>query len=221
MTKPKHKYSKIFLSLIIPFFSLAFFNSSFFRIKEINYEGINQCIEKELKTSFDKLKEKNLLLLNSNQIRSYFASFPFIEVESFQKILPDKLSIKFKIKEELGTFMTNYGSYDIYEGGYLFPRFRETDEKVIVEGKILNDDLKFISEIISKNKFIYDYFLCIRVEDKESFDFLTKNGYWIKIPKDMSIDSLKKAIKIIDFCPLIFEKENVSMLNLNSFLASR
>lgn len=221
MTKPKHNYSKIFLSLVIPFFSLAFLNSSFFKIKEIKFEGLNPYLSEEVKPILEKIKNRNLLFLNFPDLKKEFEVFPFLEMESFQKVLPNKLIIKFNIQEELGTLIYPYGLYDLYKGGYIFPRFKEGKEKITIESPDNKEFLKEIAKILEENSFIYDYFENLKITEGGFFNFYDKNGYIIEISKIESIPNIEKAIKIANHCPGILRGERVSFLNSNFFIASK
>lgn len=221
MTKPRHKFSKIFLSLVIPFFSLAFINSSLFKINKIECEGLNYYLEKDVIKILEKLKEKNLFFLNSSNIKENFKDFPFLEVESFQKILPDKLLIKFKIKEELGTLINDLGMFDLYEGGFIFPRFKSDKEKLIIEGDYSNENLKILSLILLKNEFIYNDFLSIKICDEGVLRFMNKDGLWIEILNYENLNSLKKVNELIEKCPNNFEGNLISMVNLNIFISPK
>jgi len=218
MTKPKHKYSIIFLSFILPFFSIYFINSSFFKLKEIKLEGLNPYLEKEINPFLEKLKGKNLLFLNSKDLD--LENFSFLDVEIFQKVLPDKLFIKFNIKEELGTYISVYGSFDLYKGGFLFPRFKEGDEKFIIEGTISKEKLKYISDLLENNGFLYEYFYGIKIEEDNSFKLLNKKGHWIEINENKDINYLKLLSRISEKCPQIIEKEKLSMINFNLFIVN-
>lgn len=221
MTKPKHKFSRIFLSLVIPFFSLAFLNSSFFKVKEIKIEGLNNQLEGELKPFEEKIRHKNLLFLNLKNLKEELENFPFLEIESFQKMLPNKLIIKFKIQEELGTLILPFGSFDLYKGGYIFPRFKEGQEKIVIQSPVKKEILKEISEILEENSFIYDYFYSLKVLEGDIFEFLGKRGYSIEISDRKDIPSLEDSLKLAQDCPVIFKGEKVSFLNYNFFIASK
>lgn len=221
MTKPKHKFSKLFLSLVIPFFSLAFLNSSFFKVREIKIEGLNNQLEGELKPFKEGIKNKNLLFLDLKNLKEELENFPFLEIESFQKLLPNKLIIKFKIQEELGTLVLPLGTFDLYKGGYMFPRFKECQEKIIIQSPVKKEILKELAEILEENPFIYDYFYSLKVLEGYIFEFVGKRGYSIEIFNRKDIPLLKESLKLTQGCPVIFKKERISFLNYNFFIASR
>lgn len=221
MTKSKYNFSRIFLTFLIPFFSLAFINSSFFKINEIKCDGLDFYLEKDAIKIFENLKEKNLFFLNSSNIKENFKDFPFLEVESFQKILPDKLQIKFKIKEELGTLINELGSFDLYEDGFVFPRFKRGPEKLIIEGNFSKANLKILSELLSKNEFIYNNFSSIKICDGEILRFMNKDGLWIEILNYENLGFLKKINKLIEGCPYVADRNQISMINLNIFTSPR
>lgn len=221
MTKPKYKFSKIFLSLVIPIFSLAFINSSFFKINEIKCDGLDFYLRKDAIKIFKNLREKNLLFLNLSDIKENFKNFPFIEIESFQKILPDKLLIKFKIKEELGTLIDELGTFDLYEDGFIFPRFKNEPEKLIIEGNFSKENLKILSEVLSKNEFIYKEFLSVEICDDGTLRFMNKDGLNVEILNYENLNFLKKINKLIEECPYVADSNQISMINLNIFISPK
>lgn len=217
MTKPKHKFPIITLGFILLFFCGAFINSSFFNLKEIRFEGLNPCLEKEIKSFSEGLKGKNLIFLNLEDLN--LENYPFLEVEIFQKILPDKLLIKFKIKEELGTFITEYGSFDLYKKGFLFPRCSDEKEKFIIEGNTSKEKLEYLSENLEKNDFIYENFIGVKYEKEGCLKFLSKRGYFIEISEKESLNNLNKVLGFLAECPNFFEKQKISMINSKLFIA--
>ncbi len=217
MTKPKHKFPIIILGFILLFFCGAFINSTFFNLKEIKCEGLNPCLEKEIKSFSEGLKGKNLLFLNLKDLN--IENYPFLEVEIFQKILPDKLVIKFKIKEELGTYITEYGSFDLYKNGFLFPRCSDEKEKFIIEGDISKEKLENLSDILEKNDFIYENFIGVKYEEEGCIKFLSKEGYFIEIYEKESLSNLDKVSSFLKECPNFFEKQKISMINSKLFIA--
>ncbi|MEJ5165420.1 MAG: hypothetical protein WHV67_00150 [Thermoanaerobaculia bacterium] len=221
MTKPKHKFSRIFLSLIIPFFSLAFLNSSFFKVREIKIEGLNDSLEGELRSFKEGIIGENLLFLNLKILKEKLGNLPFLEIESFQKLLPNKLIIKFKVQEELGTLINPLGVFDLYKGGYIFPRFKEGQEKILIQSPIKKEILKELAEILEENPFIYEYFYSLKILEGDIFEFVGKGGYSMEVLKRKDIPLLKESLKITQHCPIIFNGERVSFLNYNFFIASK
>lgn len=221
MTKPRHNYSKIFLSLMIPFFSLAFLNSSLFKIKEIKIEGLNPALEGELKSFKENLKRENLFLLNLNILKRELEDLPFLEVESFQKILPNRLIIKFKVQEELGSLISPMGTFDLYKGGFIFPRFKNSQEKILIESPIKKEILKEIATILEENSFLYDYLYSIRFLEEDVFEFFGKSGDVIEVFDRKNIPYLKDSLLTASKCPAVLKGERVSFLSSNFFIASK
>lgn len=221
MTKSKYNFSKILLIFLISFFSLAFINSSFFKINEIKCDCIDFHLEKDAKKILKNFKQKNLLFVNLNDIKESFKNFPFLEIESFEKILPDKLLIKFKIKEELGTLINELGTFDLYEGGFIFPRFKNEPEKMIIEGNFSKENLQILSEVLSKNKFIYDDFLSIKICDGGILRFMNKDGLNVEILNYENLNFLKKINKLNKECSYVANRNQISMINLNIFISPK
>ena len=71
-----------------------------FKIKEIKFENSNILEDQELITSFSFLYEKNIIFMNSNEIKKNLDQKSFIEKLEIKKIFPNKLVKKFLKKNQ-------------------------------------------------------------------------------------------------------------------------
>ena len=72
-----------------------------FKIKEIKFENSNILEDQELITSFSFLYDKNIIFMNSNEIKKNLDQKSFIEKLEIKKIFPNKLVIKVFEKEPI------------------------------------------------------------------------------------------------------------------------
>ena len=93
--------------------------SSFFKVKKIEIEGIQNSDRKEIEEKFNPLKEKNIIFTNQKQFRKLIDNLELIKEIKVKKIYPDKIKITIKEFKIIGIFvdeknqkeyiLTNYG----------------------------------------------------------------------------------------------------------------
>lgn len=220
MTKPKKNKIKIAFWMSFSFFLIAYFNSSMFKIKQINYNNFDLFIDREIENVLKEFYGKNIFSLNIKEIKDKFLKFPVLKIEKFQKILPDKIVISFTLNEELGSLVTKNGIFDLYEGGFLFPRLKNFEEKFVICGNFSEEDLKEISSFLKENKNIRENFFGLYLKENGSYDFYHKEGYTFNVFKKENIFNLNENLKKLMACPIIFEGKNISILSKNIFISS-
>jgi len=79
-----------------------------FKIKEIKFENSNILEDQELITSFYFLYDKNIIFMNSNEIKKNLDQKSFIEKLEIKKIFPNKLVIKVFEKEPIAIIINSF-----------------------------------------------------------------------------------------------------------------
>ena len=71
--------------------------SSFFKIKKIEIEGIQNSDRKEIEEKFNSFKEKNIIFTNQKQFRKLIDNLKLVKEIKVKKIYPDKIKITIKM----------------------------------------------------------------------------------------------------------------------------
>ena len=79
--------------------------SSFFKIKKIEIEGIQNLDRKEIEEKFNPLKEKNIIFTNQKQFRKLIDNLELVKEIKVKKIYPDKIKITIKEFKIIGIFV--------------------------------------------------------------------------------------------------------------------
>ena len=79
--------------------------SSFFKIKKIEIEGIQNLDRKEIEEKFNLLKEKNIIFTGQKQFRKLIDNLKLVKEIKVKKIYPDKIKITIKELKIIGIFV--------------------------------------------------------------------------------------------------------------------
>ena len=93
--------------LFSPFISQNKFTINKFKIKEIEIENNEILDDQELKNIFSFLYSRNIIFLNSDELKKIINQNSFIEKIQIKRIFPDKLEIKVFEKEPIAILINN------------------------------------------------------------------------------------------------------------------
>ena len=192
MHQKKNKISLIFSYIFILLFLTTLNNKIFtdtiselFKIKQIKISGVDFYSEKEIYDQLEKLNSKNLINIDKQKIMEILNNSDIIENYSVSKKLPSTLILNLEQTKFLASFFKNGKKY------YLGSNGRE----ILSEKYNYNLDVPIIyGEFNSKNFFeLLSQFekYNIPLNDIKQFyyfpsnrwDFKTKNGILVKLPK--------------------------------------
>ena len=188
--------------------------SSFFKIKKIEIEGIQNSDRKEIEEKFNPLKEKNIIFTNQKQFRKLIDNLELVKEIKVKKIYPDKIKITIKEFKIIGIFVDE----------------KNQEEYILTNhGKIINNyNKKQFSDLPlvfgeNADKFFFTFYPSLEVADFEielikyfnyfdikRWDIILKDGKLIKLPSTNYEKSLKKFLSI-------YETENFKKFRVFDF----
>ena len=101
--------------------------SSFFKIKKIEIEGIQNSDRKEIEEKFNPLKEKNIIFTNQKQFRKLIDNLTLVNEIKVKKIYPDKIKITIKEFKIIGIFVDekNQEEYILTDHGKIINNYNK------------------------------------------------------------------------------------------------
>ncbi|MBO6482557.1 MAG: FtsQ-type POTRA domain-containing protein [Pelagibacteraceae bacterium] len=188
--------------------------SSFFKIKKIEIEGIQNSDRKEIEEKFNPLKEKNIIFTNQKQFRKLIDNLELVKEIKVKKIYPDKIKITIKEFKIIGIFVDekNQEEYILTDHGKIINNYnkKQFNDLPIVFGK--NADKIFFTFYPSLEAagFEIELIKYFNYFDIKRWDIILKDGKLIKLPSTNYEKSLKKFLSI-------YETENFKKFRVFDF----
>ena len=188
--------------------------SSFFKIKKIEIEGIQNSDRKEIEEKFNPLKEKNIIFTNQKQFRKLIDNLELVKEIKVKKIYPDKIKITIKEFKIIGIFVDekNQKEYILTDHGKVINNYnkKQFNDLPLVFGK--NADKIFFTFYPSLKAagFEIELIKYFNYFDIKRWDIILKDGKLIKLPSTNYEKSLKKFLSI-------YETENFKKFRVFDF----
>jgi cell division protein FtsQ len=188
--------------------------SSFFKIKKIEIEGIQNLDRKEIEEKFNLFKEKNIIFTSQKQFRKLIDNLKLVKEIKVKKIYPDKIKITIKELKIIGIFVDekNQEEYILTDHGKIINNYnkKQFSDLPLVFGE--NADKFFFTfypslEVTGFEIELIKYF---NYFDIKRWDILLKDGKLIKLPSTNYEKSLKKFLSI-------YETENFKKFRVFDF----
>ena len=188
--------------------------SSFFKIKKIEIEGIQNSDRKEIEEKFNPLKEKNIIFTNQKQFRKLIDNLELVKEIKVKKIYPDKIKITIKEFKIIGIFVDekNQKEYILTDHGKIINNYnkKQFNDLPLVFGE--NADKFFFTfyPSLEATSFEIELIKYFNYFDIKRWDILLKDGKLIKLPSTNYEKSLKKFLSI-------YETENFKKFRVFDF----
>ncbi len=176
--------------------------SSFFKIKKIEIEGIQNSDRKEIEEKFNPLKEKNIIFTNQKQFRKLIDNLELVKEIKVKKIYPDKIKITIKEFKIIGIFVDekNQKEYILTDHGKIINNYnkKQFNDLPLVFGE--NADKIFFTFYPSLEAagFEIELIKYFNYFDVKRWDIILKDGKLIKLPSTNYEKSLKKFLSIYE-----------------------
>ena len=203
MKRKKSFFLWLFLLIILTtynFDSKENLVNSFFKIKKIEIEGIQNLHRKEIEKKFNSFKEKNIIFTNQKQFRKLIDNLKLVKEIKVKKIYPDKIKITIKEFKIIGIFVDekNQEEYILTDHGKIINNYnkKQFSDLPLVFGE--NADKFFFTfypslEVTGFEIELIKYF---NYFDIKRWDIILKDGKLIKLPSTNYEKSLKKFLSI-------------------------
>ena len=217
MKRKKSLFLWLFLLIVLTtynFDSKENLISSFFKIKKIEIEGIQNSDRKEIEEKFNSFKEKNIIFTNQKQFRKLIDNLQLVKEIKVKKIYPDKIKITIQEFKIIGIFVDekNQEEYILTDHGKIINNYnkKQFNDLPLVFGK--NADKIFFTfyPSLEATGFEIELIKYFNYFDIKRWDIILKDGKLIKLPSTNYEKSLKKFLSI-------YETENFKKFRVFDF----
>ena len=188
-----------------------------FKIQEIKIENNNILKDRELVKAFSFLYNKNLIFLNSYDLKKRIDKKSFIKKLEIKKIFPDKLVIKVFEKEPIAILLDKYQK-KYYLGEKIdlieYRKIQKYENLPVVEGE--QNNFKILYYNLIKINFPTEQILSYRYFKVNRWDIEMKDKKILKLPTKNYNEALINFIDIED--KTNFEKYKIFDYRLNNQL---
>tara|TARA_E500000178_G_C16710689_1_gene612534 strand:+ start:34 stop:693 length:660 start_codon:yes stop_codon:yes gene_type:complete len=188
-----------------------------FKIQEIKIENNNTLEDRELVKAFSFLYNKNLIFMNSFELKKIIDKKSFIKKLEIKKIFPDKLVIKVFEKEPIAILIDKYQK-KFYLGRKIdlieYRKIQKYENLPVVEGE--QNNFKILYNNLIKINFPTEQVLSYRYFKVNRWDIEMKDKKILKLPAKNYNKALINFIDIED--KTNFKKYKIFDYRLNNQL---
>ena len=173
--------------------------NSFFKIKKIELNGIENAKILVIKEKLEIFKGKNLVLLDQKKLINQIYNLDFVRDIKIKKIYPNKIIVTINEYKPLGIYLDNQEKYILLEND---KAVKSSNDKFsylpFVYGKNASKNFSLFYSILEESNFQTDIVDNFKYHEVNRWDISLKNGKLVKLPseRDRTIESLKKFLSI-------------------------
>ena len=179
--------------------NLKFFTSTFFQIKYINIEGLNNNYEKILKNQFKNILNQNIFFLNKRNVENILLSKNYIHKFSVTKKYPSEIYIFAEHTKLVGKTILNGQKY------YLGLNGKFVNDEIIynlnlpnIFGTFKPDRFIVLYKSLEENGFGNDQITDFYYFENNRWDIKTQKGIIIKLPNKNFHEAIKVVKKMME-----------------------
>ena len=196
------RISKKFFIFLFFFFILGTINNTklsydFYKVKRFNISGLNEIEEKKLYDDFKILKNGNIFFLSKKDISEIIYSYRTVEEFEIDKIYPSTLNVEIKKTELLALTKKNGKEYFVGANGNLIEINDNIPELPFIFGNLDIDNFLYLKKIIDISNFEFSYIKNLYYFKSKRWDILTKDGFILKMPNNLTVEKLNLISKVI------------------------
>lgn len=169
--------------------------SDFFYVDEIQVEGNNEILKKDIISKLDKFKNKPIVYVNTNLLVSNISSDARVKEVIIKKSYPNKLKVYIEERKPLAYVMNNDKLFAVDENLNIFTSYDELDNKglpiVYYNNKDEENDISMIVKSLSKSS-LYPLSSEIYKQD-DKYIIVLSDGVKVYVKKDVSIKKLNQG----------------------------
>ena len=189
-------------------------NSHFFRVSEININGLSNNDNKKIFNELKNLLYKNILLVGKEEIQKTISNYNIIEEYSIKKIYPSIININIKPTKFVARLSIN--DQLVGANGKLIEDKKNSEKLPYIFGEFNSHNFLKFKKKITRSKFIFVNFKTLYFFPSNRWDILTNNDILIKLPNNNIFESLNLAYKIINSND--FKNKNLIDLRIDNHL---
>ncbi len=169
--------------------------SDFFYVDEIQVEGNNEILKKDIISKLDEFKNKPIVYVNTNLLVSNISSDARVKEVIIKKSYPNKLKVYIEERKPLAYVMNNDKLFAVDENLNIFTSYDELDNKglpiVYYNNKDEENDISMIVKSLSKSS-LYPLSSEIYKQD-DKYVIVLSDGVKVYVKKDVSIKKLNQG----------------------------
>ncbi len=169
--------------------------SDFFYVDEIQVEGNNEILKKDIISKLDEFKNKPIVYVNTNLLVSNISSDARVKEVIIKKSYPNKLKVYIEERKPLAYVMNNDKLFAVDENLNIFTSYDELDNKglpiVYYNNKDEENDISMIVKSLSKSS-LYPLSSEIYKQD-DKYIIVLSDGVKVYVKKDVSIKKLNQG----------------------------
>ena len=169
--------------------------SDFFYVDEIQVEGSNEILKKDIISKLDEFKNKPIVYVNTNLLVSNISSDARVKEGIIKKSYPNKLKVYIEERKPLAYVMNNDKLFAVDENLNIFTSYDELDNKglpiVYYNNKDEENDISMIVKSLSKSS-LYPLSSEIYKQD-DKYVIVLSDGVKVYVKKDVSIKKLNQG----------------------------
>lgn len=169
--------------------------SDFFYVDEIQIEGSNEILKKDIISKLDEFKNKSIVYVNTNLLVSNISSDARVKEVIVKKSYPNKLKVYIEERKPLAYVMNNDKLFAVDENLNIFTSYDELDNKslpiVYYNNKDEENDISMIVKSLSKSS-LYPLSSEIYKQD-DKYVIVLSDGVKVYVKKDVSIKKLNQG----------------------------
>lgn len=169
--------------------------SDFFYVDEIQVEGNNEILKKDIISKLDEFKNKPIVYVNTNLLVSNISSDARVKEVIIKKSYPNKLKVYIEERKPLAYVMNNDKLFAVDENLNIFTSYDELDNKglpiVYYNNKDEENDISMIVKSLSKSR-LYPLSSEIYKQD-DKYVIVLSDGVKVYVKKDVSIKKLNQG----------------------------
>ncbi|AKC95113.1 FtsQ-type POTRA domain-containing protein [Sneathia vaginalis] len=174
---------------------LQMVQSDFFYVDEIQVEGNNEILKKDIISKLDEFKNKPIVYVNTNLLVSNISSDARVKEVIIKKSYPNKLKVYIEERKPLAYVMNNDKLFAVDENLNIFTSYDELDNKglpiVYYNNKDEENDISMIVKSLSKSS-LYPLSSEIYKQD-DKYVIVLSDGVKVYVKKDVSIKKLNQG----------------------------
>ena len=169
--------------------------SDFFYVDEIQVEGNNEILKKDIISKLDEFKNKPIVYVNTNLLVSNISSDARVKEVIIKKSYPNKLKVYIEERKPLAYVMNNDKLFAVDENLNIFTSYDELDNKglpiVYYNNKDEENDISMIVKSLSKSSLYHLSSEIYKQDDK--YVIVLSDGVKVYVKKDVSIKKLNQG----------------------------
>ena len=172
----------------------------FFSIKKIEIQGINYTNQENLERSLEIIKNKNIIFLNNNDLKTIVKKIDFVNSLKIKKIYPDKIIISVIEDNPIGIYINQKDEkYLLLENNKTIKGNKyEFKNLPNIYGEGAMEKFSDFYSVLKKTNFNTNIIKEFNYYYINRWDLLLKDGKLIKLPPENYEKSVTKFLEIYE-----------------------